>query len=187
MISHVDWPPNGIFYHFRAASFPPHVTHLSLHYSLTSVAVVHPFNRDDALWWISVQPRDLRIGRRPYVPNLRHLSVSGVPTAFVAVVLEVCPNVETLELTRPEPLLDLAPLPSAVRTLVLCHPGIALSKGEMGSWALPEALDGGLFPTGETPPRIMVRSGTPDPTSFEALRGTCELFGIDLVYERDDA
>ena len=133
-----------------------------------------------------MQPRDVRIGHRPYVPSLRHLSVSGVPAAFAAVVLDVCPNVETLELTRPGPLLDLAPLPSAVRTLVLCHPGIALSKGEMGSWALPEALDAGLFPKRDKPWRIIVRSGTSDPASFVALSCSCEHFGVDLLLECDD-
>ena len=119
----------------------------------------------------SVRPR-IRL------PNLRYVSLSGVPTVFAVLILDVCPNIETLELTRLERLSDLVPLPLAVRTPVLVHPSVALSEEEAGSWALSEALDAGLFPVGEKPPRIVVRSGTPDSASFLTLRRDCERFNI---------
>ena len=194
-ISHTDWAPNHIFQDFYHG-FPPHVTHLSLDYSFTPAADIPPFDPTSASWWISMYQHNPRMGPCACAPNLRHIALSGVPTAFAALILDVCPNVETLELTRPgQHLSDLAPLPPATRTLVLRYPGVVLSKSKMTAWSLSEALDEGLFPPGadltstseSTPPRIVIRSGTPDPVSFIELRSSCKRFGVELVYEREDA
>ena len=185
-ISHTNWAPNDIFQHFYLG-FPTHVTHLSLDYSFIAAAKVPPFDADSALWWTSMHEHHPHMGPPVCLPNLCHISLSGVPAAFAAIILNMCPNVETLDLTRPGQLCDLAPLPPTVRTLVLRYPGIVLSKGDVESSALPETLDAGLFPTGEKLPRIIVHSGTLDPGSFMALRRSCERFNVDLVYKREDA
>ncbi|KAI1783442.1 hypothetical protein LXA43DRAFT_1186996 [Ganoderma leucocontextum] len=182
-ISYTDWEWNDIFLMFFVVGLPRHVTHFSLDYSFTAAAAEVPqFDFPQAIGWINTR-------RCIISPNrVRHLSLSGVPTAFVVAMLLACPNVETLEITHPTELSTLAPLPPAVRTLVLRHPGVALSKGNMASWTLPLALDGGLFPTGggTKPPRIVVRSDTPEPEPFIELRRSCKGFNVDLVYERDD-
>ncbi|KAI1783476.1 hypothetical protein LXA43DRAFT_1077693 [Ganoderma leucocontextum] len=181
-ISYTDWEWNDIFLMFFVVGLPRHITHFSLDYSFTAAAAEVPlFNFSRAMWAINMRSCII-------VPHLRHLSLSGVPTAFAVAMLHVCPNVETLEITNPTELSTLAPLPPAVRTLVLRHPGVTLSKGKMASWTLPPALDGGLFPSGGgmKPPRIVVRSGTPEPELFIELRRSCKSFNVDLVYERDD-
>ncbi|KAI1791367.1 hypothetical protein LXA43DRAFT_1094518 [Ganoderma leucocontextum] len=181
-ISYADWEWNDIFLMFFGVGFPRYVTHLSLDYSFTAAtAKVRPFDFSRAIRWIYMRSCII-------VPNLRHLSLSGVPTAFVVAMLHVCPNVETLEITNPTDLSTLAPLPPAVCTLVLRHPDVALSKEKMRSWTLSAALDGGLFPSGTKPPgpQIVVRSGTPEPESFIELRRSCKRFNVDFVYERDD-
>ncbi|KAI1783959.1 hypothetical protein LXA43DRAFT_1044566 [Ganoderma leucocontextum] len=176
-----DWAYDEIFDLLEEGTFPRQVTHLSIDYSFTTPAVAPPFEFYMILRWAG-----MHFGRiPPLVPNVRHLSLSGVTTAFVAVMLQVCPNVETLEITNPAQLIALVPLNPAVRTLVLRHPGIALSRKTMTSWTLFSALDAGLFLSG-TKPRIIVRSGTPEPVAFIGLRRSCKRFNADLVYERDD-
>ncbi len=186
-ISYTDWPLGDIFEQFQIVGFPRQVTHLSLDYSFTAAAAkLPPFDPYRVLSWVYIS----FLRRRTLsIPNLRRLSLSRVPPEFAVIMLLVCPNVETLELTHPGQLFDLAPLPAAVRTLVLRHPGVALSKRAMSTWRLSEALDIGLFASGASmePPRVIVRSGTPDPVAFIRLRGTCKRFDVDLVYERDDA
>ncbi len=189
-ISYTDASHNQIFQHLRLGGFPPQTTRLSLDYSWTAPSEVPRFNFDVALVWIhkpSLGPR------RGFIKNLRHLALSGVPRVFAVVMLaHVCPYVETLELTHPGQLYDPAPLPpGGVRTLILRYPGVALSKRDMASWMLPAALssDRRLFTIGADlkPPRIIVRSCTPDPVAFIELRRVCKRFDVDLVYERDDS
>ncbi|KAI1782439.1 hypothetical protein LXA43DRAFT_1144139 [Ganoderma leucocontextum] len=162
---------------------PRGVTHLStVNYSFTTSVWAQALNESAMILRWS--------GRRyPFALCIRHLSLSGVTTVFVVAMLRVCPNVETLEITHRVQLDALAPLPPAVRTLVLCHPGIAVSRKTMDSWALFTALDAGLFPDSEgkkLPVRIVVRSGTPDPAAFMELRHSSKHFNAELVYERDD-
>ncbi|KAI1784204.1 hypothetical protein LXA43DRAFT_1077446 [Ganoderma leucocontextum] len=130
-ISYTNWGWEDIFQQFRTVGFPRHVTHLSLDYSFTAATgttpKVPPFDLREALWW-TYMPSSRR---RLVIPTIRHLSLSGVPTAFAAAMLRACPNVETLEITHPTELSTLAPLPPAVRTLVLRHPGEALSKSQV--------------------------------------------------------
>ena len=201
-ISYTDWTQTHIFQHLRLQGFPPQVTHFSLHYVFTAASEGHlrPFNVNCSLTWLyrpNLGPRNA------FVPGLRHLALSGVPKPFPGLLLQhVCPNVETLELTRPAEgqLPALAPLPPAVRTLVLRYPGVALSKEDMAAWTLPEALASELFPptvdradsdmtvtAWRRPPRIVVRSGTPDPVPFIELWRECGRFEVELVYERDDS
>ena len=129
------------------------------------------------------------------VPTLRHLSLSEVTTDFGLDILEVCPNVETLELENVSEAGGLirvpaiTPLPPSVRTLVLRHPGAALSEREiLCPWGLHTALRDGLFPRGTTgtKPRIVVRSGPVEPVVFARVRRVCEQFDAELAYERDD-
>ncbi|KAM5539897.1 hypothetical protein V8D89_006400 [Ganoderma adspersum] len=193
-ISHTDWSHGHIFQHLRLWGFPPQTTHLSLDYVFTaaSAGLLKPFDIASALSWLY---RPNFGPRRAFVPGLRHLAVSGVPTPFPGLLLRhVCPHVETLELTRPAPgqLSDLVPLPPAVRTLVLRYPGVALSKKDMAAWPLPAVLASELFLPSPScadvkPPRIVVRSGTPEPVPFIELWRECKRFNVDLVYERDDS
>ncbi len=63
------------------------------------------------------------------ISSICRCSIGATPSerSFVAAVLQVCPNVETVEITDPMELSVLAPLPPAVRTSVLRHLGVALS------------------------------------------------------------
>ncbi|KAI1784203.1 hypothetical protein LXA43DRAFT_1186573 [Ganoderma leucocontextum] len=194
-LRYTDWGYNYIFRQIQwqwGHSFPEQVTHLSLDYSFTATAAaraeLRAFDLSVAMRWIYSTSFTGRRAVLAVLPNVQHLSLSGVPTPFVAAMLHVCPNVETLEITNPTQLAELAPLPPAVRTLVLRHPGVTVpSEKTIASWTLSTALEGGLFPEGEgTKPRIVVRSGTPDPESFIELRRSCKRFDVDLVHERDD-
>ena len=192
-ISHTDWSHGHIFQHLRLWGFPPQVTRLSLHYTFTALSkdLLKPFDVASVLSWL-YRPN---LGpRKAFVPGLRHLALSGVPTPFPGLLLQhVCPNVETLELTRfaEGQLPALAPLPPAVRTLVLCYPGVALSKKQMAAWTVHEALKTELFPPSGAEgaklktARIVIRSGTPEPVSFIELWRQCKRFNVELVYERD--
>ncbi|PIL28000.1 hypothetical protein GSI_09851 [Ganoderma sinense ZZ0214-1] len=196
-ITHTDWPHVHIFQHLRLSGFPPQATHLTLTYAFTDVSRGHmqPLSINNALAW-TYRPVFGRV-KPAFVPGLRHLALSGVPTPFPGLLLrDICPHVETLELTRPAPgqLPDLVPLPPAVRTLVLRYPGTLLSKEEMAAWFLPVVLQREIFPPAsketnvtKQPPRIVVRSGTPDPVPFIELWRECRMFGVELVYERDDS
>ncbi|KAM5539543.1 hypothetical protein V8D89_006652 [Ganoderma adspersum] len=197
-ISHTDWAHTHIFQHLRLQGFPPQTTHLSLDYVFTAASQDHlrPFDVNCSL---TLLYRPNLGPRNAFVPGLRHLALSGVPTPFPGLLLRhVCPHVETLELARPAEgqLPALAPLPPAVRTLVLRYPGVALSKEDMAVWALPAALASELFPpTGaysdmtawRRPPRIVMRLGTPDPVPFIELWRECGRCDVELVYERDDS
>nr|VWO99195.1 N/A [Ganoderma boninense] len=205
-ITHTDWAHVHIFQHMRLSGFPPQATHLSLTYAFTDASRGHisPLSVDNALAW-TYRPIFGRT-KPASAPGLRHLALSGVPTPMPGLLLRhVCTHVETLELTRPLPgqLPALVPLPPSVRTLVLRYPGTAPSKREMVAWLLPVVLKREIFPplamarsgsggardldVPRARPRIVVRSGTPDPVLFIELWRECRRYDVELVYERDDS
>ncbi|PIL28792.1 hypothetical protein GSI_08836 [Ganoderma sinense ZZ0214-1] len=182
-IRYMDWVYNDIILQAVFGCFPRHVTHLSVHYSFTAPATAPSFDTRRIQKW-------LREGR--YRPTkfmcIRHLSLSGMPMAFMATLVLMCPKMETLEIAHPSQLAVLPPLPATLRTLVLCHPGVTVCRETMASWALDTVLDAGLFPKeSDFQRRIILRSGTPDPAAFTELKRACQGFNAELVYERDDS
>ncbi|PIL24995.1 hypothetical protein GSI_12883 [Ganoderma sinense ZZ0214-1] len=168
-----------VFDQVDAQKFPPQVTHLSINYSFT-----RPAKTSFVEYLRSIYSRET--AGRVTLPNVRHLSLSGVTPRFVAGILQVCTNVETLEITRPAGLFMFGPLPPSVRTLVLHDPVVSLSKEMMMSWALVPALEDGLFRR-NIKPQIVVRSGTPDPVALMELKRSCRRFDAEVVYQRDDS
>ncbi|KAI1783477.1 hypothetical protein LXA43DRAFT_903503 [Ganoderma leucocontextum] len=182
LFRYTDWAYDDVFLQLERMLFPQQATHLSVDYSFTTPAWALALNESGMV------ARWSRRREYPLAPSVRHLSLSGVTTVFVATMLPVCPNVETVEITHPAGLDALAPLLPAVRTLVLRYPGVAVSRKTMMSWNLSAALEDGLFPERKgKKPRIVVRSGTPEVEPFIELRRSCKGFNVDLVYERDDA
>ncbi|KAI0367040.1 hypothetical protein BV20DRAFT_971148 [Pilatotrama ljubarskyi] len=178
-LHYTDWGYDDLFDQLRLAIFPPEVTHLSLHYSFSAPALV-PL----AVYLKTLYTRHHQAHFS--ISTVRHLSVSGVPTEFVADMLEICPELETLEVAMPARLYVLAPLPKSVRTLVLNVPGLTLDREHMHWWMLTAAMEGKLFHP-EAKGRIVVRAGTPDPVVWTDLKRHCKRFGVELVYERDDS
>ncbi|KAI0731209.1 hypothetical protein C8Q76DRAFT_718047 [Earliella scabrosa] len=177
-LQYTDWGYENVFEQLAAPYFPSQVTHLSIEFSFTAPALI-PLS----LYLKSMYSR--HPNPRITLPNIRHLSVSGVPMEFVADMLKVCPNVETLEIMRPARLYALVPLPLSVHTLVLRHPGVALDQEVMHWWTLEAALEGGLLPSGGKA-RIVVQSSSPDPLAFTEMKRICKRYGAELSYERDD-
>ncbi len=136
-----DWAYDDFLTQSRMIEFPKQVTHLSIDYSFTAPASAPAF--ESATIQRSPQP----CTRRYYEDymHIRQLSLSGMTKAFVAFILPLYSNVETLEIASPAQLGVLAPLPPTVRTLALCHPGVAVSRETMASWKLDTALDAGLI------------------------------------------
>lgn len=165
-----------VFDQLDAQTFPPQVTHLSIDYSFTLPAMT-----SFAKYLRSIYRRETV--PRVTIPNLRHLSLSGVTPRFVVDMLHVCPNVETLEITHPTGLFMLGPLPPSVRTLVLHDPVVTLSRRTIRSWALFPALENGLFRRSTVRPQIVVRIGTPDPFAFMELRRSCKRFDVEVMHE----
>ncbi|KAI0352327.1 hypothetical protein OH77DRAFT_1409321 [Trametes cingulata] len=178
-LHYTDWGYDDLFDQLRLAVFPTQVTHLSLHYSFSAPALV-PL----AVYLKTLYTRHHQAHFS--IPTVRHLSVSGVPTEFVADMLEICPKLETVEMAMPARLYVLAPLPKSVRTLVLNVPGTTLDREQMHWWMLTAAMEGKLFHP-EAKGRIIVRAGTPDPVAWTDLRRHCKRFGVELVYERDES
>ena len=160
-------------------SIPKQVTHLSIDYAFSDPAQLPAFEAATSLRWSGCG--------KTWSWHVKCCSFPGMSTGLVATLFRVfvCPNVETVEIAHPVQPAALAPLPPKVRTLILCHPGVALSKDTMALWALDTALDTGLFGEG-IKPRIVVRSGTPDPVAFTELKRACQGSNAELVYERDD-
>ena len=177
---YTDWAYDDIFEQMRWEYVPKQVTHLSVDYSFSDPASVPAFESATTLRWSDW--KNIR-----WFWNIKRCSFSGMSTGLVAAFFRMlaCSNVETLEIAHPVQLAALASLPPRIHTLVLCHPGIAISKNTMESWALDTALGAGIFGEG-IKPRIVVRSGTPDPVAFIGLARTCKDFNAELVYERDD-
>ncbi|TBU30675.1 hypothetical protein BD309DRAFT_997033 [Dichomitus squalens] len=123
-IDYKDWGYDDIFDQLRVQTFPPQVTHLSVNYSFTTPALAPLL-----IYLKSLYRR--QDSSRIRIPNVRHLSLSSVPAEFIVDMLQACPNVETLEVTDPARLDALAPLPSSVRTLILRHPSVPLSRSQM--------------------------------------------------------
>ncbi|PIL28782.1 hypothetical protein GSI_08826 [Ganoderma sinense ZZ0214-1] len=183
-IRYTDWVYNDIVLHAEYGCFPRHVTHLSVHHSFSAPACAPSFDTPIIQKWVR--------GRGRHPPTnfgcIRHLLLSGMPMAFMATLVLMCPKMETLEIAHPSQLAVLTLLPATLRTLVLCHPGVSVCRETMASWALDTALDAGLFPKeSDSQRRIVLRSGTPDPAAFTELRRTCQSFNAELVYERDDS
>ncbi|KAI0693186.1 hypothetical protein C8T65DRAFT_668369 [Cerioporus squamosus] len=178
-IKYIDWGYEDIFDQLRCNPFPAQVTHLSIDYAFSN-AVITPLT-SYLKHTYSRQPSP-----RTILPNVRHLSMSGVPSEVVADMLEVCPNVETLEVINASKLSVLAPLPPSVRTIVLRYPWWPMGLEEMSWLTLGEALRRGLFHPGPRP-QIVLRSGTPNPWYFIPNWGLCKYYGVDLVYDRDDS
>ena len=178
-LQYTDRSFDDVFEQLDSQTFPPQVTHLSINYSFTISA-----RTTFAVHLRSIFRRERFI--HGTLPNVRHLSLSGVTTGFMLDLLTVCPNADTLEITHPVGLVMLGSLPPSTRTLVLRLPGIAWSKHTMDSWVLVPALQCGLFRR-VSKPQIVVRSGTPDPVALMELRQTCKRFGAQVLYERDDS
>ena len=185
-LQYTDMGYSHVLEQIMQGHFPERVTHLSLAHSFADRAKSRPFDRAKTIGWLRFKMRLTRSRRCVLVPRLTHLSLSGVPTAFVLTMLNLCPNVETLDITHPEPLSALTPLPPPIKTLVLRRPGVALSRKDMTSWDLVPPRDRKLFLTRNTKPQIVVRSRTPDPVAFTELRRDFKRFNAELVYERDD-
>ena len=101
-------------------------------------------------------------------------------------MLQVCPNVETLEIGAAARLYMLGTLPRSVHTVILRHPGVALSAEEMHWWALETALERGMFhPDAER--RIILRSGTPEPLTYTEIKRVCKQHRVDFTFERDES
>ncbi|RPD76583.1 hypothetical protein L226DRAFT_533664 [Lentinus tigrinus ALCF2SS1-7] len=179
-IKYINWGYEDIFLRLQCP-FPPQVTHLSIDYGFSHGAVnplisylKHTYSRQPP------SPRTI-------LPNVRHLSMSGVPSEVVADMLEVCPSVETLEIVNPSKLSVLAPLPPSVRTIVMRYPWWPTGMEETSWWMLGEAMRKGLFhPSLPDRPQIILRSGTPNPWSFIPNWRLCKHYGVDLVYDRDE-
>ncbi|KAI0641925.1 hypothetical protein C8Q79DRAFT_262958 [Trametes meyenii] len=177
-LKYSDWGYSDLFDQLRLAVFPEQVTHLSLHYSFSMPAHVP----------VAVYLKSLYSRHQPphfTIPTLRHLSLDGVPTEFAADMLQICTQLETLEITNPTRLYVLAPLPKTVRTLVLRMPGPTLHREQMHWWMLIAAIEGKLLDP-DLGGRIVVRAGTPDPVVWTDTKRFCKKFGVELVYERDE-
>ncbi|KAI8996547.1 hypothetical protein BD414DRAFT_478354 [Trametes punicea] len=178
-LEYTDWGYDDLFDQLRLAIFPPQVTHLSLKYSFSAPTLVP----------LAVYLKSLYTRHRQShftIPTVRHLSLSGVPTEFVVDMMQICPELDTVEISNPARLYVIAPLPKSVRTLVLRVPGRTLDKEQMHWWMLAAALEGKLFHP-DTKARIVVRSGTPDPIAWTETKRYCRRFGAELVYERDES
>ncbi|KAI0331440.1 hypothetical protein GY45DRAFT_1300876 [Cubamyces sp. BRFM 1775] len=178
-INYTDWGYDDLFDQLRLAIFPSQVTHLSLQYAFSGRAILPLAVYLKALYTRHRQPRFT-------IPTLRHLTMSGVPTEFVADMLHVCPELETVEIANPARLYVIAPLPENVHTLVLRVPGVTLSREQMHWWMLTAAMDGKLFHA-EAKGRIVVRSGTPDPVAWTETKRHCKRYGVELIYEREES
>ena len=208
---YMDMGHEDIFKHLEQEPFPPQVARLSIDYAFTDRQSKYTLYEQ----WLCTRDKDrgyaplrTETGRgvaaaQPPVLNVRRLSLSGVVTQVVAAILRVCPNVGTLALPVPCPVYmdEIAPLPPALRTLVLQHPGPATlarlrrSAEEEWYWELSFILGGGLFPravgggriTATKPrPRLIVRPSVHHPALYVALRRSCNRAKVKFVYECDD-
>ena len=179
-IKYIDWGYENIFDQIRYNPFPPQVTRLSIDYAFSNgaIAPLTSYLRNT----YARQPQE----PRTILPNVRYLSMSGVPSEVVVDMLKVCPNVETLEIINASNLSVLAPLPPSVRTIVMRYPWWPMGVEEMSWWTLGEAVRKGLFHPG-TRPQVILRSDTPNPWCFVPNWGLCKYYGIDLVYDRDES
>ena len=192
------------FKHLEQDPFPPQVARLSIDYAF----IDHPsLDAQGVLWLLWTETRNntrrfgplrdkTRYGTRavpvtvsPHIRTLRHLALSGVMTAFMMAILQVCPHVETLQIAEPSAvrLSAIGPLPCATTTVTLRHPG-AVPRSRILRWNLGHAVGSGLFcarrGVGVTP-RIIVRSGTPERVAFLGTRRCCGRFSVELVHEPD--
>ncbi|KAI0793936.1 hypothetical protein C8Q74DRAFT_1245794 [Fomes fomentarius] len=177
-LEYIDWGYENIFDQLSTPTLPPQVTHLSAHFAFTTPALAPLATYLKTLFTRRDRPRVTH-------PNVRRLSLAGIPMELVADMLQIFPNVETLEIMSGARLYVLGTLPPSVRTIVLRHPGMPLEAEEMQWWGLESALEGGLFLPGAEG-RIILQSGTPDPIALTQIKRACKRHRVGLSYERDD-
>ncbi|RPD63062.1 hypothetical protein L227DRAFT_572911 [Lentinus tigrinus ALCF2SS1-6] len=178
-VKYMNWGYEDIFDQLQFNPFPPQVTHLSIDYGFSDDAPLVSYLENT----YSRQPPS----PRTKLPNVRHLSMSGVLSEVVADMLMVCPNVETLEIVNASKLSVLAPLPPSVRTIVMRYQWWPTRVEETFWCMLREVMRKGLFHPGlPDRPQIILRSGTPNPRSFIPNWRLCKRYGVDLVYIRDE-
>ena len=179
-LRYTDQGYDDAFAQLSEPGFPAQVRTLSFEYAY-SAPTLGPL----AAYFKSLYTRH----RDPRVTldGIRHLAVAGAPPEFLADMLEVCPNAETVEVARPSRLNALVPLPPSVRTLVVRQPGKSLDEQEMRWWQMESAVENGLFTCGPGSARIVVRSGTPAVEAFVEMSRRCRRTGVQVVYEREEA
>ncbi|KAH9935902.1 uncharacterized protein BXZ73DRAFT_89396 [Epithele typhae] len=174
-LRYTNWGYEDAFEQLSISVFPPQVTSLSIEYDACSAHARETY------------PKSFYTRRpQPWVtlPRVRRLAIAGAPTGFAADMVQVCPEVETVELLRPTRVDELAPLPPSVRTLVIRHPHFLLQSEQMLWWKLEDAVADGLFAARGG--RVIIRAGTPDPHLFWDMQRLCRKHHVELVYVRED-
>ncbi|KAI0741425.1 hypothetical protein C8Q80DRAFT_1273860 [Daedaleopsis nitida] len=177
-IKYTDWAFEALFDLLGTHPLPAQITHLSLDFVFDK--------KSTGALASYISTTFLREGHPVLeMPDVRHLSVRGMPAEIISDLLDSMPNLETLTIGGCSRLDVIGALPESVHTLVLSHPGEALTALDMQWWELDMALSLGLS-EGNAGFRVIVRSGTPDPFSFSDMKRFCKWYGVDLSYERVD-
>lgn len=116
-IEYTNWGFDDLFDHYRLCAFPSQITQLSLKYSYNESIPTLPASLKEYLCATYVRHRCTKCS----LPGIRNLSLDGVPIEFVADILGICPNTETLqvEASLADHLKSLYPLSETVHTIVL--------------------------------------------------------------------
>ena len=162
-ILHAHWNESEAFDQFRFTTFPPQVTELELAFSgpggVVPVSVMLPSSKH--LQWGSFA-------------SVSKVIVSGASEDFVRTIVEVCPNVKTLQIDGTPKLPTVVPLPASVQKLIIKNPDTSEERIQ----GLINAMLKGLIVKSHVTPEVILEWGEPDSITrarLEAIARDCGL------------
>ncbi|KAJ3477223.1 hypothetical protein NLI96_g10615 [Meripilus lineatus] len=175
-LEYVDcsWGFDDLFEISRLYSFPSQIDHLEVKF--TGIATPSKL----FLFHYPQYHQALTLSYNASQSHIRRLSLSRAPTVVILALVEMCPELEDLEIIDPFTTLSRVALPSTLRTLRLHGTPSLVSGGQHDPWGLAGAMEseGGLFSAGASQRLVMYGEG-----KTEFLKKLCDRNNVSFVHE----
>lgn len=175
-LEYVDcsWGFDDLFEISRLYSFPTQMVHLEVKF--TGVATPSKL----FLYHYPRYHQALTLSYNPSQSHIRRLTLSRAPTVVILALIEMCPELEDLEIIDPFTSLSRFALPSTLQTLRLRGKPSLVGGNQVDPWGLAGAMEseGGLFSTGTAQRLVMDTNGHTD--YFKHL---CDQYSVSLVQD----
>lgn len=168
-IHHANWNEAEAFDQFRFTTFLPQITELEFTFSGPG----------------GVTPVDAKILPSKYLQwsslaSITKVIISGASEGFIRTIVNVCPNVKTLQIDGTPKMPSLAPFPARIHKLIIKNPGIREGRIEGLVGAM---LTKGLIEKSSVTPEVILEWGEVDSAAWTWFETMAKDSGVSISHQ----